>query len=250
MEIKRQTFLDQALKTAEREASRSEPLFALLTGSAAWGTLSARSDIDIIFVTDRPGVVSYRYYLPELTGLPIRTEVGRIPLAYLEKVLASGYADEVSTGIREQVRNARTIGGARERAEKVIAAFQALKPKKKLLGEYLYVAREALAGARKSLSAGSMVDTVLQIDTASKNVWRLLLVAKHSVGVQKDKHEIKAARTSLGEEGTREYLISRRVGDVDQESALRSLQASGRVISAVLAKAGVNPAILGAVGEE
>ena len=250
MEAQRQTFLDQALKTTKIEAMRSEPLYALLTGSAAWGTLSARSDIDIIFVTDRPGVVSYRYYLPELAGVAIRTEVGRIPLAYLEKVLASGYADDVSTGIREQIRNARAILGDREGADTVIAAFGALKPKKKLLGEYLYKAKEALGEAREALARGDRVRAILDLDTASKNLWRLLLVARHSVGVQKDKHEIKAARSSLGEVGSREYLVSRRVGDVDKESALRSLRASGRVISAVMSRAGVNPAILDAIGEE
>lgn len=258
MDTRRQTFLDQANRITEHEAERRLPLAALLTGSAAWGTLSARSDIDIIFVTGERGVVSYRYYLPELTGIPIRTEVGRIPLAHLERVLAAGYGDDISTGLREQIRNARVLLGDAKTAESLIARFRDLKPKKKLLGEYLFQAGEALAKARESLAAegrtGSsphrVAEAALALDAFSKNLWRLLLVAKHRVGVQKDKHEIKAAKSALGEADAAAYHVSRRISDLDKQSALAALRAAERVISIVLSRAGVSPRIVGAIEED
>ncbi|HVP56558.1 MAG TPA: hypothetical protein VMU02_00560 [bacterium] len=238
-------FLNLARQTAEHEALRERPLFALLTGSAAWGTTSSRSDIDIIFIVADSDAVSYRYYLPELAGVAVRTEVGRIPLAYLEKVLGSGYADEITTGIREQIRNAKVLFGDRDLAEKTIARFSDLKPRKKLLGEYLFEAKQALAKARGALAAGDLTEAVVSMDAMAKNAWRLALVAKHQVGVQKDKHELRAARTQLGCEDLARYEVSRRIPGIAKAQAHAALAASQQVISRVFELSGIDDRIIG-----
>ena len=247
MDQQGQEFLKLAEHTANCEARRAKPLFALLTGSVAWGTTSSRSDIDIIFVTSDHDFVSYRYYMPELTGVAIRTEVGRIPLAYLEKVLGSGYADDITTGIREQIRNAKVLSGDQALAERTIARFASLKPKKRLLGEYLFHAREAAAEISQSLGGARLLGAMLAMDLLAKNIWRLMLVARHEVGVQKDKHEIKAARSQLGADDLARYETSRRVAGTTQAAARAALAASQKVVARVLDLAGVDVSIVGDV---
>ncbi|MFH1220477.1 MAG: hypothetical protein V1694_08485 [Candidatus Eisenbacteria bacterium] len=249
MEAQRELLVRQARTITQREAERQEPIFALLTGSAAWGAVSSRSDIDIIFISRQSDFVSYRYYMPGLTDVTIRTEVGRIPLAYLEKILASGYADDISTGVREQIRNARVLLGDQQRAQEMIAGFAALKPRKKLLGEYLFLAGEALAKTRQALAEPSATKAVLWMDALSKNIWRLVLVADHQIGVQKDKHEIRAARAELDERKFADYQVSRRVAGIDKQSALTMLRAAQAVISKVLNLAGISSSIVGEIEE-
>ena len=245
MESQQDKLVEKANRIARKEAGRRRPAVALLTGSAAWGTLSSRSDIDILFVSSEPGTVSYRYYLPGLTGVEIRTEVGRIPLAYLTGVLASGYHDEISTGIREQVRNARVLLGDEDLGKSLISDFADLKPKKRLLGEYLHRAREALNQARMSSRQEDRVGFACAIDEFSKNLWRLVLVSAHRVGVQKDKHEIRAARRELNAGRLKAYRVSRRISQVDGAKSVALLGATRKVISGALALVGVEEKILG-----
>ena len=249
MDVDGEQLLRQAHLTAEREARRAKPLFALLTGSVAWGATSSRSDIDIIFISAESDAVSYRYYLPELTGVATRAEVGRIPTSYLEKVLASGYADEITTGIREQIRNSKVLFGDRDLAQRTIERFAALKPRKKLLGEYLFQAREAASRAGRALDDSRLVDGFLAADLVARNIWRLVLVAAHQVGVQKDKHELKAARGHLDPASLARYEASRRISGVTAESARRALIASHIVISRVFQGAGISAGILGEVDQ-
>jgi hypothetical protein len=222
----------------------------LLTGSAAWGTISSRSDIDIIFVSTGHDVVSYRYYMPDLTGVAIRTEVGRIPISYLEKVLASGYSDEISTGLKEQISNARVLFGDTQVADQMISKFSRLKPKKKLLGEYLFQATEALANAKQALARASLVEAILSLDRFSRSIWRLLLVVRHNVGVQKDKHEMKAARAVLAPAEMEDYQVSGRIAGLDRQAALSMLLASQKVISKTFDLVGVDVSIVGDVEEK
>jgi hypothetical protein len=245
MESQRTILVEKAKLTAQAEAEREHPIVALLTGSAAWGTLSSRSDIDIIFVVSEPGAVSYRYYLPGLTGVDIRTEVGRIPLPYLRRVLVSGYGDEISTGLREQIANGRILLGDRSLGESLISDFADLKPKKRLLGEYLHQAREALGSARRSVSADEPVGFGCALDEFTKNLWRLVLVSTHQVGVQKDKHEIRAARSKLRPNRLEAYCRSRRIAGADRGKAAASILASRKAIARALDLAGVDPRILG-----
>jgi hypothetical protein len=245
MELEREAFLVQAREIADLESKRSEPVVALLTGSAAWGTVSSRSDIDIIFLSRQTDIVSYRYYLPQLTGVSIRTEVGRIPLSYLENVLASGYSEEISTGLREQLKNARILFGNLSTGNDIMSRFRELKPKKRLLGEYLHQMRTALGRAKESLEMERAVECILALDDYARNLWRLLLVAKHRVGVQKDKHEIKAARHELDGARLGGYEVSRRIDSAGDESASSVLYASRKLISKALALLGVEDKILG-----
>jgi predicted nucleotidyltransferase len=246
---RRQALLDAALATARIEAARRQPVFAVITGSVASGAISSRSDIDIIFASADQATVSYRYYMPEITGVAVRTEVGRIPVAYLEQVLKSGYADEISTGVREQLRAARVLLGDRQAAQEMISRFAQLKPKKKLLGEYLYQAKQALGRARAALAAGNVTESALALDRASKNIWRLLLVARHKVGVQKDKHEIRAARQELGAAELGEYLAARRIAGADEHEARARLGATQKMVSKTLELAGVDSKIVGDIGD-
>jgi predicted nucleotidyltransferase len=234
-----------ARKIAEVEAKRQRPIAALLTGSAAWGTISSRSDIDIIFISNESDAVSYRYYMPALTGISVRTEVGRIPLSYLRDILASGYSDEISTGVREQIRNARLLFGDSRLAGRLIEEFAELKPRKRLLGEYLFKAREALRKAREALSHGSRVSTMLELDEVSKNLWRLVLVSKHRTGVQKDKHELRAARSQLAESELKAYLRSKRMAGCDRQQAAKTVLAAREAISKTLDVMGIDVKILG-----
>lgn len=245
MESQRKTLVEKAKRIARAEADRQKPAVALLTGSAAWGTLSSRSDIDIIFVVSDAGAVSYRYYLPGLADVDIRTEVGRIPLPYLKQVLASGYDDEISTGLREQIGNARILLGDEALGNSLIGDFADLKPKKRLLGEYLHHAREALGQARVSLMEEEPVGFGCALDEFTKNLWRLVLVSAHRVGVQKDKHEIRAARRTLGPSRLEAYCVSRRIAGVGRAGAAGLLRASRNAISRTLELTGVDPGILG-----
>ena len=245
MELQRKTLVEKAKRIARTEADRRKPEVALLTGSAAWGTLSSRSDIDIVFVVSEPGAVSYRYYLPGLTDVDIRTEVGRIPLPYLKQVLAAGYDDEISTGLREQIANARVLLGNREIEDSLVTDFASLKPRRRLLGEYLHHAREALRRARSSITYEDRVGFACAIDEFTKNLWRLVLVSTRRVGVQKDKHEIRAARRTLEAAQLDTYLRSRRIAGVRRKEAGGFLRASTRAISRTLESVGVDSTILG-----
>lgn len=245
MEPQRDRLIDRALRIAHAEAGRQSPAVGLLTGSAAWGTLSARSDIDIIFVPSEPGAVSYRYYLPELTEVDIRTEVGRIPLPYLKEVLAAGYYDEISTGIREQLRNARFLLGDEKLGRSLIAGFDVLKPKKRLLGEYLHNAREALKNARAGENEKDRIRSAIAIHELAKNLWRLILVSIYQVGVQKDKHEIRAARRELAPGELESYRLARRVSNTGRTKVEAILRASRDTISRALSLVGVEDRILG-----
>jgi hypothetical protein len=196
-------------------------------------------------VSSQPGAVSYRYYLPELTDVEVRTEVGRIPLTYLKDVLASGYHDEITTGIREQVRNARVLLGDEDLGKSLITGFAGLKPKRRLLGEYLHHAREALTRARGSSPVKDRVAFTCAVDEFSRNLWRLVLVSIHRVGVQKDKHEIRAARRELDPRTLEIYRVSRRISKVDRTGAAAVLRAAGKALSQALALVGVDNKILG-----
>jgi predicted nucleotidyltransferase len=244
-ETHRRKLQSQAHQIARREARRKPPLVALLTGSAAWGALSNRSDIDVIFVCSQSDGVSYRYYLPELTGVDTRTEIGRIPLAYLERVLKCGYSDEISTGLREQLRNARILLGDQDLGGRLIRGFAELKPKKKLLGNYMHQAGQARQKAGDALPAGRRVEFILSADDLARNLWRLILVAKHRVGVQKEKHEIRAARQELNQPDLVSYLRTRRIADADRCRADSVLRWGRMFISRALALVRVEPKILG-----
>jgi hypothetical protein len=244
---RKQQLAARAMAIAEVEAARERPLLALLTGSAAWGVVSERSDIDIIFITATPDVVSYRYYLPEMTGVEVRTEVGRVPLAYLEKVLATGYSDEITTGLREQLRNAQVLFGESQTAKQAVTRFSGLKPKARLLGEYLSRARAAFARAAEALPGTALLRALLALDEVSVNLWRLILVAKYRIGVQKDKHEIRAARGALGEHELSDYLTSRRVSGVAKSHAGRVLLGTHKTILKIFELNGIDGSIVGDV---
>jgi hypothetical protein len=245
MRSQREILSEKALRIAHIEAGRQKPEVALLTGSAAWGTLSSRSDIDVIFVSSGSGGVYYRYYLPGLTDVEIRTEVGRIPLTYLRRILASGYDDEISTGIREQLKNARFLLGDENLGRSLISGFSNLRPKKRLLGEYLHKCREALKRARGQGTEAGPIEIACALDESVKHLWRLILVSLHHAGVQKDKHEIGAARRELGRRELEVYRESRRISDIDRAEAGSLLSASREVLKRALALVGVGEGILG-----
>jgi hypothetical protein len=127
----------------------------------------------------------------------------------------------------------------------LIARFDALEPKKRLLGEYLSNAREALERARKALAAQSRAEYACGIDEFPENLWRLVLVSTHRAGVQKAKHEIRAARGELDQEALESYGHSRRVAGTDRRKAACVLEASMKMILGTLGKVGVERSILG-----
>jgi hypothetical protein len=249
MDSRKETLLEEARRVADLEAQRQQPAAALITGSVAWGPVSARSDIDIVFITHESHGVSYRYYMPRLTGIPVRTEVGRIPVSHLERVLATGYSDDISTGLREQLRNARVLFGDSDLAADITARFENLKPKKKLLGEYLLKAKQAFAKAKGLVSAKAPLNCILALDEVAQNLWRLVLVARHQIGIQKDKHEVRAARRHLSEADLATYCGSRRISAIGKEDAVGAIRAAQMMLSKMLDQAGIDAKILGELEE-
>jgi len=222
---------DKTYEIINQEVCRHKPLVALLTGSGATGETTSRSDIDVIFVTQNDNIVSYRYYMPELTPATVRTEVGRIPINYLERVLTRGYDEEISTGLKEQLRKAKVLLGDKELGERIISGFQNLKPKRILLGNYVHEARQSFERLKQSLKRNDPLETMISIDTLGANCWRIILVAKHHVGVQKTKHEIRAARSLFDNEMLKAYLASRKVSGLGRADAKEAILAAHNLLS-------------------
>lgn len=231
-------------KIIEAEVNRRPPLVGFITGSGATGDATSRSDIDIIFITEDEYVVSYRYYMPGLTTASIRTEVGRIPIAYLERVLTKGYDEEISTGLKEQLRKAKIIIGQNELGQRIISSFQALKPKQILLGNYIHQARQSFQKLKQALSRLDPLDSIIQVDAFGSNCWRLMLVAKYAVGVQKTKHEIKAARSFFDPKTLENYMSSRRINEVRRSDARNSILEAHRLLSRILAQLGISDKLI------
>ncbi|MGQ9604450.1 MAG: hypothetical protein ACUVUU_09655 [bacterium] len=226
---------EKTRKIIDEEVCRSQPLVGFLTGSGATEDSTSRSDIDIIFITEDRHIVSYRYYMPQLSKATIRTEVGRIPLDYLERVLSKGYDEEISTGLKEQLRKARFLLGDKELGKRIVSSFNSLKPKQVLLGNYMHRARQSSERLKQSLKKKSLVDSMIAIDGFGANCWRILLVAKHHVGVQKAKHEIRAAYSLFDKEKLEAYLSSRGLRDLKKSDAKEALLAAHNLLSKLLA---------------
>ena len=237
--------LDQTELTVDKEWRSRPALVAFVTGSVATGEVSSRSDIDIIFITNEPAYVSYRYYMPELTPVTTRTEVGRIPIDLLHRVLSRGYADEISTGLKEQLRRARVLKGDRKLGEDLISRFDELKPRRTLLGQYLSRSQRAFKRLARIATDVKATDAVFACDELASNLWRLRLVALEKVGVQKTKHEIRAARSNISQEQLRRYLSSLRLAKIDKQKARSTLQHAHRIVSKVLERIGIHAKIIG-----
>lgn len=227
-------------KIIHDEARRYPPLVGFLTGSGATGEATPRSDIDVIFITQDDHVVSYRYYMPELTTAAIRTEVGRIPIGYLERVLSKGYDEEISTGLKEQLRKAKVILGQNQLGERIISSFQSLKPKQILLGSYIHQARQSFQKLKQALSKKDLLDSMITIDAFGSNFWRLMLVGKYAVGVQKTKHEIRAARSQFDPQTLEYYLLSRGVKGAQRSDAKNSIIAAHSLLSKIFAQLNIS----------
>ncbi len=239
---------DKTYKIIDQEVCRRKPLVALLTGSGATGETTSRSDIDVIFITEDDHVVSYRYYMPELTPATVRTEVGRIPITYLERVLTRGYDEEISTGLKEQLRKAKVLLGDRELGEKIISGFQKLRPKRILLGNYLHEVRKSFERMNQSLKKNDLLETMISIDTFGANCWRTMLVAMHHVGVQKTKHEIRAARSLFDNEMLKAYLASRKIRGLGRADAKEALLAAHNLLSKLLSGFKISDRLIDATG--
>ena len=237
--------LDQTELIVDKEWRSRPPLVAFITGSVATGEVSSRSDIDIIFIVKEASYVSYRYYMPELTPVTIRTEVGRIPIDLLHKVLSRGYADEISTGLKEQLRKARVLKGDRKLGEDLISRFDELKPRHTLLGQYLSRSQRAFKRLARIATDAKATDALIACDELASNLWRLRLVALDRVGVQKTKHEIRAARSNLDQEQLERYLSSLRLARIDKHKARSTLQRAHRIVSKVLERIGIHAKIIG-----
>ncbi len=238
----------QAVEIAKKESEDNPPLFSILTGSVAQETASKCSDIDILFITDSDSV-SYRYYLRRLTGIRVRTEVGRIPRSYLEEILSEGYSDEVSTGIREQIRRAVYLSGDKSLAHNYIRRFSDLKPKRSYLGELIVEAGQSLKAAKASLERRSVVTSIQKCDLASSTIWRLLFLIKHAVATQKDKHEVQCATNNLNNEELKKYYETRRVEGIDKDVAARTLKETQRLLKVIFRNALVSEKLLDVLEE-
>jgi len=147
--------------------------------------------------------------------------------------------------LKEQLRKARVLKGDSQLGEDLILRFQKLKPRQSLLGQYLSRSQQALGRLREALRTGDAADAISGCDEFSSRLWRLLLVARHKVGVQKTKHEIRAARSSLDEDTFGQYLSSLRLGGITKDDARRILQSAHQLISIVLQRIGIHAKIIG-----
>lgn len=222
-ETLRKKLLQEALESVRGLEGRREIVAAILTGSAAWGKPNPDGDLDILIVTDEGTGAVYRYILPGFCPVRRRIEHGMLPRRIVLEQIGKGYDGSVSGSMIEQFKHGRVLFQREREGEALIEAARLSQPRMVAIGARINEITLALAELGAKLERDRPAEVLRAARRIMRLVVRMLLLARESTGISKEKHEYRAVRRHLGTDEIEAYERAMDVSAVTVADARRAV---------------------------
>lgn len=218
-------------------------LAIILTGSAAWGDVTEKSDLDILAIVDDNKGVRYRYMLPSYCNIKRRTEIGCFPKVFVEEKIRKGHTDIISSRIIEQFRNGRILYEKNSVGTKIIEGCKKAKPPNTTIGNLIYKSKFYIKKSKEMLKNGSYAGAVLNARKSANATGRLLIFAKEHRFTPKHKHEYRYLKKYSKELDVYDKIHN--IDGVDETTANDVVNNALNYVKLVFEETGIEPRFAG-----
>lgn len=163
-------------------------LAVILTGSAAWGNVTEKSDLDILAIVNDENGVRYRYMLPKYCEVKRRTEIGYFPLSFVDRAIKRGYGDVIPLRVREQLKNGRVLYQRERIGTDIIERCKNAGAAKSAIGFLMYKSKEMIKNAGIQIKNKDNATACIDARIAAELAARTFLLWEKNAYASKYKH--------------------------------------------------------------
>ena len=185
----REKLMDEAMFFVDDLKKDEKFLAVILTGSAAWGNVTEKSDLDILVIVNDENGVRYRYMLPKYCEVKRRTEIGYFPLSFVDQAIKRGYGNVISSRVTEQLKNGRMLYQRGCIGTDVIERCKNVEPTKSIIGALMHESKEMIKNAiiqmiKNKDNSTACINARISAELAA----RIFLLGKKNAYAPKHKH--------------------------------------------------------------